>query len=401
VARATRRRPGSQTLSSGTIQVFLDAVLKLMKTCVSVQAKLSSSNYAELPMNDICKWSHVPTRVNARDCGARLAGIDNSGPPFGLCRDRLDHWIAVVAAAARDEQERHLRRLLIFSFLVLYGPRGDAFRRARTDDFFRSHSFYDGISRPALRLYPGKTVRDDDALFLPLPKELAEWLDYWVGIVKRRYGGRDAPLFPSPRLSPGGQPRPISYVSFYKLVAGERKGKSSIPALLPRGANRYSGWHPHAYRHTAYQAAVRAGITCRERDKGFEHVHPEEFARALVGHTFLARTSVTYRDLNAELLACAVVEVGWSALRLTHVNLPIGVATTNQLMEALLMARKTIRLSDISGAEIPEGNGAVVRITFNDSQKGVRELDLTDEEAENLGGRVVRRRSGKPKIAAA
>ena len=33
------------------------------------------------------------------------------------------------------------------------------------------------------------------------------------------------------------------------------------------------------------------------------------------------------------------------------------------------MARKTIRVSDVSGAEIPEGKGAVVRITFNDARK--------------------------------
>ena len=63
------------------------------------------------------------------------------------------------------------------------------------------------------------------------------------------------------------------------------------------------------------------------------------------------------------------------------------------------MARKTIRISDMSGADIPDGKGAVVRITFNDARKGVRELDLTDEEAENLGGRLVARR-GRPKTKA-
>lgn len=61
------------------------------------------------------------------------------------------------------------------------------------------------------------------------------------------------------------------------------------------------------------------------------------------------------------------------------------------------MARKTIRISDMSGAEIAEGKGAVVRIAFNDARKGTRELDLTDAEAENLGGRTVARR-GRPKI---
>ena len=57
------------------------------------------------------------------------------------------------------------------------------------------------------------------------------------------------------------------------------------------------------------------------------------------------------------------------------------------------MARKTVRVSDQSGAEIAEGKGATVRITFADARKGVRELDLTDAEAERLGragGRTTR-----------
>ena len=61
------------------------------------------------------------------------------------------------------------------------------------------------------------------------------------------------------------------------------------------------------------------------------------------------------------------------------------------------LARKTIRVSDHSGQEIQDGKGAVVRITFNDARKGVRQLDLTDSEAEALGGRAVARRGRKPK----
>ena len=64
------------------------------------------------------------------------------------------------------------------------------------------------------------------------------------------------------------------------------------------------------------------------------------------------------------------------------------------------MARKTIRVSDMSGAEIPEGKGATIRITYQDARKGVRELDVTDDEAEKLGGRSVARRGRKPKAAA-
>jgi hypothetical protein len=62
------------------------------------------------------------------------------------------------------------------------------------------------------------------------------------------------------------------------------------------------------------------------------------------------------------------------------------------------MAKKTVRVSDLSGAEIPNGRGATVRVTFKDARKGVRELDLTDAEAEKLGGRPVGRRGRKPKV---
>lgn len=63
------------------------------------------------------------------------------------------------------------------------------------------------------------------------------------------------------------------------------------------------------------------------------------------------------------------------------------------------MAKKTVLVSDMSGAEIPEGKGATIRITYRDARKGVRELDVTDEEAERMGGRNVARRGRKPKSA--
>jgi hypothetical protein len=65
------------------------------------------------------------------------------------------------------------------------------------------------------------------------------------------------------------------------------------------------------------------------------------------------------------------------------------------------MAKKTIRVSDLSGEEIADGKGATIRITFADARKGVRELDVTDAEADKLGGRSVARRGRKPRTAAA
>lgn len=63
------------------------------------------------------------------------------------------------------------------------------------------------------------------------------------------------------------------------------------------------------------------------------------------------------------------------------------------------MAKRTVLVSDMSGETIPEGKGAKVRVTFNDARKGVRELDLTDSEAEALGGRPVARRGRRPKAS--
>jgi hypothetical protein len=63
------------------------------------------------------------------------------------------------------------------------------------------------------------------------------------------------------------------------------------------------------------------------------------------------------------------------------------------------MAKKTIRVSDLSGVEIPEGKGRWSGSASRARGKGVREVDLTDAEADKLGGRKTARR-GRPAKAA-
>jgi len=77
------------------------------------------------------------------------------------------------------------------------------------------------------------------------------------------------------------------------------------------------------------------------------------------------------------------------------------VAASIPLDRRVAVARKTVLVSDVSGEEIAEGKGATVRITFHDARKGVRELDVTDTEAEEMGGRQVARRGRRPKSASA
>jgi len=64
------------------------------------------------------------------------------------------------------------------------------------------------------------------------------------------------------------------------------------------------------------------------------------------------------------------------------------------------MARKEVFVSDKSGAEIPEGTGATITVKFHDARKGSKVLDVTDSEADELGGRPVKRRGRPPKVIA-
>lgn len=63
------------------------------------------------------------------------------------------------------------------------------------------------------------------------------------------------------------------------------------------------------------------------------------------------------------------------------------------------MAKKTIRVSDISGKEIEDGKGATIRVSFEDARRGNYEVDATADEAVEIGrrGRQVARRGRKPK----
>ena len=62
------------------------------------------------------------------------------------------------------------------------------------------------------------------------------------------------------------------------------------------------------------------------------------------------------------------------------------------------MAKKTVYVSDLSGDEIAEGKSATISIKFADARRGTYVLDVTDEEAEELGrkGRKQARRGRRP-----
>jgi hypothetical protein len=63
------------------------------------------------------------------------------------------------------------------------------------------------------------------------------------------------------------------------------------------------------------------------------------------------------------------------------------------------VARKTILVCDNCGAEVAEGRGAGLRITYTDARRGAKAADLCDNCAGSMPGRAVASRGRRPKSA--
>jgi hypothetical protein len=62
------------------------------------------------------------------------------------------------------------------------------------------------------------------------------------------------------------------------------------------------------------------------------------------------------------------------------------------------VARKTVLVSDISGKEIADGEGATLTITYHDARRGVVKLDVNANEVKELASKGQRQaRRGRPR----
>jgi hypothetical protein len=67
------------------------------------------------------------------------------------------------------------------------------------------------------------------------------------------------------------------------------------------------------------------------------------------------------------------------------------------------MAKKMMLVSDLTGMEIPEGDGATVTIKYADARRGQVVLDVNTDEVKELAskGRKQARRGRRPRSRAA
>jgi hypothetical protein len=64
------------------------------------------------------------------------------------------------------------------------------------------------------------------------------------------------------------------------------------------------------------------------------------------------------------------------------------------------VARKTVLVCDNCGAEVGEGKGATLRLTYSDARRGAKVADLCDDCAGGTPGRSAARRGRRPKAVA-
>jgi integrase len=308
-----RRRSKGSPLALSTVDAWVSALMGLLEELVGLRSTLKVSRQPALPLELVDTWAAKPPRPNLREAGAQRSGQDNSGPPLEEVRRTL-HELTRDYESNRKYPYLRLRRLLLLSILALLGPRQDTVRTARVADFKPDAVGPDGTRRSVLEIRPGKTWEADEVHVLPLPRLVAEWLREWIRITKRELGD-PGPLFPSKMPKPGIEARPLTYVGFYGAIAGRDVADGGTRALIPLDGDPYLGHRPHAYRHAAAQLIQRAAVEVKVENPGaFDHLTPEDFSRAVLGHTLTRSTPDVYRDLDRRRLTFAVVDKAWEIL---------------------------------------------------------------------------------------
>jgi integrase len=306
--RGGRRKALGTPLADTTINNRITGVRRLMTTLIDLRTRVAASPAPALATALLDPWTHMPPHIDAAEYGAEPSGQDNSGPPIREATQRLKELSASVEVAAQDgERYVRLRGRLLLGLLLLLGMRANALRTARVDAYLPDHVFADGERGPALRLFRKKRWPRHRPLILPLPPQVARWVEEWIEFAERYLGQPQTYLFPGRRLG-----RPLSQPGFYNIIAGSPAGTQ---ALIPLNDDPCIGWRIHGYRKTAYQLAMRAASICIARDPiGFGHVLPDEFAKALVGHKLDGGLSALYRGLNRDQLLRAVIMEMWSRI---------------------------------------------------------------------------------------
>jgi integrase len=361
VARATRRRAAGVPISAGTIRTRVTAVHQLFRALVELRTRALTRANSGLSVSLLEPWIVRPERPDLERCGARPARLDTSGPSFAALQAMLEQLDREVANAKPGSRYFRLRRRAVAGLLLAHGSRFVALRMLDVADYRPCYTFSDGSTGAAMVYRPGKSRHAEETHVVAIPTELANWLEAWIVYTGRELG-EQSPLWPAKKPKPGEMVARINASAFARMIGGHAAtdGTGSRP-LLSRGDNPYIGYNPHAFRHSAYQMARRAGAQALlENPLAYAHLSPDDFARAVVGHGLIRGTGDFYRDLDQEVLARIAVDQAWQALRLLPTPSGLDVAAIHEACTRL----------EILGAALDECN--VERVALETAQHALR-----------------------------
>ena len=309
--RTARRRPGTPALALGTLVNRVTGVWRLIASIIAVHHRIKTARHPVLRVDLVAAWVTKPPRPDPRQFGAVASNQNNNGPTVDAASKRLRELARDSRPGTSPSMYRRLRRVILFAIHALYGARATAVRQLRVRDYIPTFVWNDGTIGPALRTHPGKTWDRETPHYLPVPRELAEWIERWLTLTDRQPSDGEAPLFPAKKPRAGQPDTFLTQLGHYAAVAGT----TTSLALLPKTDDPHDGWHPHAYRHLAVKLAVRAATQLKARDPGhLTHIHPDEFARAVVAHKLASDVTSIYRDLDRQELCQAVIPEMWQIL---------------------------------------------------------------------------------------
>ena len=415
----TRARRNGGTVSKRTIRNRYALVRRLM----TVLVELHGHGWRLPGESERCalleEWGALPPPIDLNKLEAEEARTDRGAPELRLVRLALVEMLSELERRTKTKAGRRgmlklHRDALLLSLLVVLGGRIGAISRIRPCDYDPARKQSDGSLRPAVRIFPGKTLDPKEGRWKPLPDEVARLVEGWL-----RFTGLDQPEYRERSIwmaewgSGGafGTPGPESPVgTLQQAVSGD--GRAGRRAMLPRSEDDpYTGYSPHTLRHLGEQLAKRFG-------HGWLNDHPEHvgrisdrvFADALLDHSFGASDVNGYSDLErdreyfAGLAAGGVWELArgdtgartapdWDRIRRAQEHLDetqAVVADYQQRVDALKSERSIVMIDesdlDLEGAEpavvlrrLYAENRAIARITAILDQ-AVDELAVAKDE---------------------
>lgn len=335
---------GQPTISGSHIRGCLYTLWSLFGALKDLRTELGSADPTERPLDRklLRKWKYVPDHIESKVKAAE----PKVGPPT-VPQRRLQE--ALNTRQDRLENRRgplpksELCDLFILATLPVLGERGNAYVNARVEDIDPAGEWPDGVERPSITLYPGKTRDSEEPFTRPIPRRAWQITRAWLGLNGWELEMKGQPLVPGR----SGE-RPLT--GFTARVSGSRGGVDDARgrcALIPfRGEpvignhrtvdgriaydwgvptdecgwptkdplnNPYQGYPPHSYRKACHLAVGSVHSLMVKGDlmpPDLTGIPAKYFKRVITTHALGSDVDAVYDDVPglADFMLAAIIQ---------------------------------------------------------------------------------------------